>query len=208
MAQKFYAALENFQTISKRPRKKIFLPESPIKLTCPTNFRPHSEISKRFQFFSKRSRKKIFSPESLIKLTRPKNSEIHSKISNRLPNFSKIPMFGPPSGHAWVEPETGDLPRGPPQPKHSSKKISGPGRVVRTSGAAFCRKAPPPAPAKSHPSPCSGPPPERAWVEPEARDRARGPPACQDRTEKILRAGCGGCGDGTVSPPTIPQALT
>ena len=66
-------------------------------------------------------------------------------------------MFGRAPGHAWVEPETGDLPRGPPQPKHSSKKISGPGRAVRTSGAAFCRKAPPPAPAKSHPSPCSGP---------------------------------------------------
>ena len=29
--------------------------------------------------------------------------------------------------------------------------------MVRTSGAAFCRKAPPPAPANSHPSPCSGP---------------------------------------------------
>ena len=31
-------------------------------------------------------------------------------------------MFGRAPGHAWVEPETGDLPRGPPQPKHSSKK--------------------------------------------------------------------------------------
>ena len=29
--------------------------------------------------------------------------------------------------------------------------------MVRTSGAAFCRKAPPPAPANSHPSPCSDP---------------------------------------------------
>ena len=56
-----------------------------------------------------------------------------------------------------MEPEPRDLLRGPPQPKHSSKKISGPGRMVRTSGAAFCRKAPPPAPANSHPSPCSGP---------------------------------------------------
>ncbi len=34
--------------------------------------------------------------------------------------------------------------------------------------------------------------PGHVWVEPEARDRAQEPPACQDRTEKISDAGRGG----------------
>ena len=67
-------------------------------------------------------------------------------------------MFGPPPGHVWVEPETGichgDRPNRNTAQKKYRVRTSG---VVRTSGAAFCRKASPPAPANSHPSPCSGP---------------------------------------------------
>ena len=42
LAHKFYAALENFRTISNGLDKKIFLPESPIKQTWPKNFRAHN----------------------------------------------------------------------------------------------------------------------------------------------------------------------
>ena len=72
-------------------------------------------------------------------------------------------MFGRAPGHAWVEPETRDPPRGPPQPKRGSNEKSGPGRAVRTSGAAFCRKASPPAPANSHTGPPSTPHQNARW---------------------------------------------
>ena len=53
LAHKFYAThseiSERFPEISKRPRTKIFFPESLIKLTWPKNFTPHSKISKQFQ---------------------------------------------------------------------------------------------------------------------------------------------------------------